>query len=217
MRVRFVLAFVLMCAGLSISVGTTEAAKTPRCYGKVATQWLTEPGTLLGTPGNDVLVGSSGNDTIDAVFQNNEGGIDLICGGKGDDTIYIAGPLYTTGSKADGGSGRDSVSAYATAVAHGGSGDDFQVVAQGRYGAVAYGDSGIDVVRAADGGTVYGGSGNDIVENISTTGIGHLYGGSGNDTLYGYFTVDSYMDCGSGFDTVTPTGSTHVKDCEVVN
>lgn len=52
----------------------------PRCEGRLAT--IAGSGTLLGTGGDDVIVGASSADTIDA-----GGGNDFICSAGGNDTI----------------------------------------------------------------------------------------------------------------------------------
>lgn len=64
-------------------------------------------GTISGTPGRDVILGSSSDDVVDG-----GGGADLICGGRGDDVI-------------DGGGGADRVLAGAgDDLVRGGAGDD---------------------------------------------------------------------------------------------
>ncbi len=87
-----------MAALLIVAIGAIAApaslvtAATPKCNGKTATKFLTSPGTLNGDPGvADVLVGSSGNDTINGDADN-----DTIFGGDGIDTIK--GGMATTRS-----------------------------------------------------------------------------------------------------------------------
>lgn len=52
-----------------------------RCYGEAAT--ITGSGLIVGTPGPDVIVGSSEDDWIYAGAGN-----DLICAGRGDDQVF---------------------------------------------------------------------------------------------------------------------------------
>ncbi len=56
---------------------------------------------LVGTPGNDVICGLAGNDTIDAT----QGGKDIVFGNEGNDTINIKDGKRR--DKADGGVGQD--------------------------------------------------------------------------------------------------------------
>ena len=58
--------------------------------------------TTYGTPGNDSLSGSSGDD----IFNFSQGGDDVVGGGGGDDTL-IAGVALTANDKIDGGDGTD--------------------------------------------------------------------------------------------------------------
>lgn len=91
----------VFCASLTLgSVGLTSVASavdaTPTCKGVTATIWVnssnvivgggnagdTYTGTLEGTSDNDVIVGTSGDDSIDGGL-----GHDLVCGDGGDDAI----------------------------------------------------------------------------------------------------------------------------------
>lgn len=111
---------------------------------------------IIGTNGDDVIEGTSGNDIIIAMggddIINGKGGNDVICAGPGNDTV-------------DGGDGFDLII--------GGSGDD----------AISAGD-GHDLVAAGDGNDkVDGGDGHDSIG--LGEGNDYAEGGSGNDTLSG--------------------------------
>lgn len=61
---------------------TAEQVKPPACDPLYLTQIISGSGTLMGTPGNDLITGSAGADVIDG-----SGGDDCILGGGGDDQI----------------------------------------------------------------------------------------------------------------------------------
>ncbi len=109
---------------------------------------------ITGTTANDYLVGSDGNDVIDAV-----GGRNTVFAGAGDDHVL-------------GGTGNDTL--------HGGPGND---TIEGRAGQnVIYGDEGDDRLFGGTGDdSLYGGSGNDRLDGVA--GINRLEGGTGDDTL----------------------------------
>ncbi|MEE9416556.1 MAG: matrixin family metalloprotease, partial [Acidimicrobiales bacterium] len=98
--------------------------------------------TIAGTNGNDILVGSAGDDVIlgrsgnDTIYGN--GGNDIICGSTGSDTIF-------------GGEGDDTIM--------GDGGDD--VLRGGDGNDLVYGGSGDDNIKTGKGDdTIYGESGN---------------------------------------------------------
>src|SRR5690242_1392977 len=105
MRARsLIVAALLVVVPLGV-LPLNSGAATPTCHGKHATIVMTAPGSITGTAGDDVIVGSNGNDTIDTFFSGPTGGVDIVCGGGGNDTITVEGP----GSIADGESGQDTV------------------------------------------------------------------------------------------------------------
>ena len=61
---------------------TAEDIKPPACGSLSLTQIVSGAGTLTGTAGNDLIIGSDGADTIDGL-----GGNDCILGSGGDDTL----------------------------------------------------------------------------------------------------------------------------------
>ena len=146
----------------------------PSCFGK--------PATIVGTPGNDTLVGQGGvsdviwggggNDTIIGGDFYGEDQIpgsapDLLCGGPGDDRV-----LGSPGNdKLSGGKGNDRVD--------GENGADVEQGNAGRdrvgSGSFADADAANDVSR--------GGPGNDV-----------LLGGWGKDKLYGQGGADQIVD-----------------------
>lgn len=113
------------------AAGTALAAEA-RCFGETAT--ITGAGTIQGTPGDDVIVGSRGRDVIDG-----RGGNDLICGGGGKDKL--------TGGDGDdsldGGGGNDRLI--------GGDGDDLLL-----------GKGGRDKLQGGRGADITDGGGNRV-------------------------------------------------------
>lgn len=217
MRARALTALFLVFMGLAAAASPAAAVSPPTCFGKPATQWLTQPGTLLGTAGNDVFVGSAGADILDAFtfhVGSTPGGVDLICGRGGDDSIALSGP----GSKADGGSGNDAFYVGTGAWATGGSGNE-TMVADGA-GSIALGGSGNDQLAALDGGTIDGSSGNDELQAGGDDVV--LRGGSGEDLLQDHPSGGTHqplrvtLDCGTNFDSYSVTGpsTTVAKSCE---
>lgn len=110
---------------------------------------LTYNGTLIGTGGNDVIIGGNG-----AVYIDGLGGNDTICGGNGAD-ILNGGP---GNDDIFGGNGADSIT--------GGSGDDD-----------LNGDSSNDVIFAGDGNDdCEGGSGSDEIDGCGFDDTGDEVG-----------------------------------------
>ncbi|MEO1211196.1 MAG: cadherin domain-containing protein, partial [Cyanobacteria bacterium J06638_20] len=112
--------------------------------------------TFPGTPGDDVINGSSSSDLITGIEGNDTlnglDGDDFITGGDGDDTI-------------DGGNNNDQL--------FGDAGDDLIV-----------GGNGNDIVNGGDGNDTLGGlNGNDTVNGDA--GDDAIYGNAGSDTLNG--------------------------------
>lgn len=197
--------FLVFPAGLAPNAAATVTP--PICISRqtfvthTATKWLTTPGTLEGTPGDDVLVGSLGSDTIRGL-----GGNDVICG--------FPGGLSAPGGEPDvidGDGGDDDM--VGRGVLDGGSGNDY--VLAFRLGSRAYGGSGADTVRADTGATADGGSGDDVVQNGNPSNAGGvaLKGGSGSDTVLNY-DGNPTIDCGAAYDLVYANGATDVRRCE---
>ncbi|MBK9050752.1 MAG: ExeM/NucH family extracellular endonuclease [Chloroflexi bacterium] len=131
------------------------------------------PATIIGTPGNDVIQGTNGNDVIvamagnDTIFGNN--GHDVICGDGGNDTLR-------------GNNGNDTLL--------GGAGND-----------VFHGDNGNDTLLGGAGNDVlHGDNGNDWLDGGANDDT--LFGIKGDDTLTGGWGADSFSG-GQGSDTNT--------------
>lgn len=148
----------------------------------------------LPTEGNDVVLGTAGNDSI-----NGGGGDDVICGGAGNDVLT-------------GGNGNDTL--------YGGAGND--VIAPGNGTDVARGEAGSNTLSYADVTTAVtldlsratqatGASGTD-----TQSGFTSLLGGSGADRLGVRNGRRDLVGCGAGSDTVTADGIDRTKDCESV-
>ena len=138
---------------------------------------------LLGRPGDDLLDGGEGNDSLQDVF----GGNDAFYGGAGNDVLYSQDRLVDADADADaqgavsasyanylsGGDGNDTLTSYNGSVAgfdyvDGGSGDDKLVASCG---------------VSAGGGylMVLGGGGDDAIVVSSING--HVDGGEGHDSI----------------------------------
>jgi len=113
-------------------------------------------GTLRGTSGDDIIVGTNGADTIYGY-----GGDDVICGGNQDDTIY-------------GGDGNDTI--------YGGNGED--AIYGGEGNDTIYGGNGKDDLSGDDGAdTIDGGNGSDTIDGGN--GNDTIDGGNGPDDIDG--------------------------------
>ena len=132
----------------------------PECAGMALADVLIVSGSGNGTDGNDLILGSSGNDTI-----NGNGGNDCIVAGDGDDQI-------------DGGPGNDVILA--------GPGDDGGGSLWEMIGCWLFD---VCAVRGGDGNDIiYGGPGNDGLSGGA--GADRIDGGSGNDICHGEQTVN---------------------------
>ena len=148
----------------------------PVCGGRSA--------TLVGTPGNDTLTGTAGDDVIVALPGNDTinglGGNDAICAGAGNDRIRGADGDDTIGGRLGndrivGGAGRDTV--------RGGQGDD-----------IIIGRSGDDVlIGGLADDLLVGRRGNDLL--LGAAGDDRLDGGPGYDRCGGGDGADSATGC----------------------
>jgi Ca2+-binding RTX toxin-like protein len=128
--------------------------------------------TIVGTPLDDLLVGTTGDDVVWA-----GGGNDLVVGLAGNDTICL-------------GLGDD--------IAYGGDGDD--VIGGGVGADVIYGEDGNDEITGRGGpDALYGGTGQDLL--IGNAGDDNLQGQRGSDKLRGGLGDDS-LHGGKGGDVV---------------
>jgi len=155
---------------------------------------------LLGTHCADTIDGQSGNDNIDA-----RGGDDLIMGGDGDDHIVagVGNDIVHAGAGNDivfGGAGNDLI--------FGGAGHDLLVGGHGND--IIYGEAGNDRISGGDGDdvllagdghdTVEGDAGNDTLDGGD--GDDNLQGGAGNDILLADAGND-VADGGAGDDVIS--------------
>jgi Ca2+-binding RTX toxin-like protein len=148
--------------------------------------------TSGATTGNDILLGTSNDDTVDGIAGN-----DKIYGFDGNDTLTGG----DDSSELYGGNGDDTLTGGANwDVLIGGSGND-----------TLYGLGGNDWMRGEDGDDfLYGGDGRDKM--FGEAGNDWLDGGSNNDRLYGGLGDDTYVvdhnndlvfeEIGEGTDTV---------------
>ena len=174
---------------------TASAQEAPVCGppGEEQPATIVGAGTIVGTSGDDVIVGSDGVDTINGGSGNDvicgEGGNDVIDGGSGVDVLIgdnadLPPFLPSNGTNNDhliGGSGADHLFGVGgNDVLEGGSGDDELI-----------GFGGNDTISGGTGAdTAFGGPLNDVID-----------GGSGDDTLWGNFGSDTITG-GSGADFI---------------
>ncbi|WP_346352891.1 calcium-binding protein [Azotosporobacter soli] len=160
---------------------------------QLGTTTLSYQADTTGTSGNDILIGSDANDTIDG-----KGGIDLIRAGAGNDTVaYSGSALLLDGGDGDG----DTLDASKLTGAV-----TLDLSKQGTSG-INYanfenlsGGAGNDFLTGdAKDNVLLGGAGNDVLSGGA--GNDTLTGGDGNDTLYGG-TGDDIFQGGTGLDTV---------------
>jgi Ca2+-binding RTX toxin-like protein len=172
---------ISIAAWLVVALSGPVQAQTPSCFGATAT--ITGAGTINGTAGNDVIVGSDGPDTI-----NGSGGHDRICGLAGVDGIQ--GGLGN--DQVDGGAGADEVvgDIFAESGNVQGGGNDRLFGAGGAD--LITGDSRTRDGNATGGGNdeLFGGDGNErLVGDSASLSNGNATGG-GNDRLEGGNGVD---------------------------
>ena len=146
---------------------------------------MTHP-IIIGTNGNDTIIGTSNDDTI-----LGNAGNDVITAGNGDDRV-------------DGGDGNDTINA--------GSGDD--EVDGGNGIDIINGEAGDDALDGENGNdTIDGGSGNDLIDGDNGddilkggAGLDLISGGDGDDTITGG-TGNDLIYGGHGTDTAIFAGT----------
>jgi len=168
-------------------------------------------GTLLGTPGNDVLAGTptadslfglAGDDRLDGAAGNDDldggPGADDIHGSGGVDSVLYGGRgaavAVTLDDVADDGEQgeRDNVHADVEQVFGGDGGDRLN------------GSAGAEVID--------GGGGDDSI--LDGGGTDRVYGGAGNDVITTFDADVDVVDCGPGSDTATADASDLLIGCE---
>ena len=163
---------------------------------------------LNGGDGNDSIIGTTNDDTIDG-----GAGLDTLLGGNGNDTIFGG----TEADAINGQAGDDSILGQdGNDTLAGGLGND--VISGGLGQDAINGNEGADTLSGDDGrDTISGGAGNDSIDG----GLGKdsLSGGDDNDTIDGGFNDDTItgdagadlifgnhgndsIDAGTGADTV---------------
>jgi Ca2+-binding RTX toxin-like protein len=145
---------------------------------------------ISGTPGDDTLTDTAGNDVIRAFAGDDDitvtnGGNDRVDAGDDDDQITIAttGRAYVVG-----GPGNDVIDAQAGTNHRifGNDGDDNILIGSAVAGArvdAGNGDDVIDVTAVTGNVVIYGGDGDDEIEGINASGNLKIYGGPGQDNI----------------------------------
>jgi Ca2+-binding RTX toxin-like protein len=189
------------------SGGVDGGGSGPRGGGSGGPSVPTGPGNgddlLRGTSRNDTIDGGAGNDRIDggrgADVLSGGAGFDVISGGGGDDTISGGAGFDTL----NGGSGNDVIFGNAgNDLIDGGIGAD---TLDGGLGAdTIFGKGGNDSIAGGDGFDVlYGNSGNDDMKGNNGNDI--MYGGQGFDVMDGGLGADR-MFGDSGADVMSGKG-----------
>jgi hypothetical protein len=158
---------------------------------------------LIGTAGNDVICAGAGSDRIWGVGGNDViyagDGFDQISGGSGNDLIFGQGDTDPTNG--DGGADR----------IYGGAGDD--PINGGADNDLLYGEAGKDRLAGGDSNdTLDGGDQNDKL--LGENGNDTLRGGNGNDNLDGGPGVDK-MNGGTGSNVCVTTAGDTTASCIV--
>ena len=179
-------------AGAAYVFDSTQTQPLSYCNNLVVTVILAAGD--LPTTGDDVILGTSGPDVINAGAGN-----DTICAGGGDDTINAGNGADTVfagegGDTIQAGQGRDIIDA--------GDGDDF--VSGGKGKDTIDGGAGNDDLRGNEGtDTINGGAGNDELRGGQKADV--INGGNGNDNLIGGTRPD-VLNGGIGLDTYNGGG-----------
>ena len=185
-------------AGSDTVVATVDVAASASSDDDVFLSSVAEsgPNQVIGSSGNDVLIGSNLADEIFGGAGNDQiaglGGDDFLDGGSGVDTVTYAGTTQgvivdlAAGTATGAEIGSDTLSAIENVI--GGSGDD--VITGNANGNRLEGGGGADVLD--------GGAGNDVL--LGQAGDDLLIGGSGEG--------DDVLDGGAGVDTVTYASTT---------
>lgn len=177
------------------------------------------PGSVPGTPNDDVIDGTPGDDIIDGgdgndVIHGGDGN-DVISGGPGDDTvdggrgndIILGGPGNDT---LHGGDGNDTVfGGDGHDIIDGGAGDDR-----------LYGEAGNDTIRGGDGNDLLsGGAGDDTIDGGEGSDRAQYSGQRSDYTVTrhddGSFTVTDSRAGGDGTDVLTNVELLNFSDQQV--
>lgn len=201
-RAAAILVGACLGAALLPAAGGVAQGATPLCFG--------QPATIVGTAGNDTLVGRAdvadviygggGNDRISGGdFYDAGTAPDLLCGGPGADDISGS----PGNDKVNGGDGNDVVEGGNGAdLVQGNAGDD-----RVDRGSFADADSKNDTLRGGGGNDIlvagwgadkaYGQGGNDQLIDSECVGATVLVGGPGSDYFESYWSSFDGTACGS--------------------
>lgn len=193
MRSRILLAAALVAATTLLGMPGATGAPTYTCFGQVA--------TIVGTPGDDVLIGREdtadvivglgGNDTVRGAEDVNAATApgDRLCGGPGAD--FVRGGVGE--DRIRGGSGHDDVdgSFNLDVVTRGGPGNDQVEDCDSEFSGgvrrIAGGAGDDHVCIDTDSARMYGNGGNDVLEDFKCGSDSLLSGGPGDDDLMSSF------------------------------
>ena len=195
---------------LTTGIGQRSTAEGDRLYGV---------SNLIGSPGADVLTGDDGNNIIDPGLSG--GGIDMVDGGGGDDTLVLDYSQGDYGQGVIGGIGHAPADGSDPITGAYGQGSLQRMDAAGTslLDGVDFTDiTKLDVTGTASDDTIYGsgngdristGAGDDMIYEAAG-GPANIDAGDGDDTVY-YGTLLSstpadgpfFLDGGAGIDTLS--------------
>ncbi len=212
---------VLACAAGLLALPLAGSAAAKSCGGKRV--------TIIGTAGDDVIVGKGASDVIygaggDDHITGGRNGNDTICGGPGDDVIgggrgfdslygeggddELAGE--TGSDMLDGGDGEDRLTGSKGADnLHGGGDDDLLLGAKGPDD--LEGGAGDDTLDGEQGSDSFAGNAGDDTLT-GDKGNDQVDGGAGDDQIDGGPGDDSHLDGGGGSDSVIGGSGTDNAD-----
>lgn len=184
-----VLVVSVLATGYVIQPGASEAANAANNAAQCALAMSSEA-TVMGTPGNDKIRGTSKSDVIYGVGGNDTiyglGGADLICAGPGNDEIYPG----RGGDTVDAGEGDNLVyDPKGATFVFSGEGSDH--IYGGYFVDSGAGDDYIDSSTYPSAVQIYAGAGNDVligsdhVTGDEARAVDKLYGGLGDDHIMG--------------------------------
>ena len=224
---------------LSLMMTAVMAPSVPA--GTETYECFRQEATIVGTPGDDVLIGREdtadvvmglgGNDVIRGSEDINSSTApgDRLCGGSGND--YIRGAVGE--DRIQGGAGDDNVdgSFGYDFITQGGPGQDRVSDCDSEYTGgvrIMQGDAGADHLCVdTDDTRMYGEGGDDELIDLTCGDEAKLHGGTGNDHLESYFDNQGGEECGSsdvrdnlfggpGTDSAIITSSDTTKDVETI-
>jgi Ca2+-binding RTX toxin-like protein len=208
--------FRLLATGQTLAGGTLAGLKTQNDHAEInvgGQAVAIEMNTYNGTPGNDYLIGTSGDDTF-YLYAANGGGVDYIDGGGGgydylglalygnSNLTYTSGTTGTVTSGTTNGTIFTNIEQFFIVADSGNDYINFSNPAVNYF--ASYGGSGNDTIIGGGGSGRYnfiqGEAGDDSL--VGGAGNDNINGGIGNDSIYIGFGGADTIDGGAGNDSL---------------